>query len=59
MKVGDLVRYQDPIPGLPQWIGIIVAVEIAGEIVWNEVHWHDGLRRWEHAHNLEVVNESR
>jgi hypothetical protein len=57
MKVGDLVRYRDPIPSLPQWIGVVAAVEIVGGLVWTEVHWHDGVKRWEYNHNLEKVNE--
>ena len=57
MNVGDLVRYHDPIKGTPKWIGIIIAVERSGNMLWRRVHWQDGLERWEHSYNLERVNE--
>ena len=57
MKIGDIVRYSEPVTGRHEWIGVVMDIDKGW--LWVKVHCHDGLQRWEERRHLEIVNESR
>ena len=59
MKVGDLVRYEEPVRGAQKWFGLVIEADTSSMIPWLKVLWQDGLQRWEYSHNLESISESR